>query len=194
MRNEDCKKRITIKEFRKLIGISQSKASKVLGLPLKTLQNWEQEIRSCPEWLEDIIVEKLSQWHEKDWEENAEKYMEEFFNNNYHVVYVEYGKQKDMEVDATGGTSQLRKVLDYWQGAYAFERCTAPTIISITTPKGKPIMETYIKQFNEDSEEITSSALKEMDHQNMDWAKPASTKEKHESMMKQFRQLAKQNN
>ena len=169
--------KMSIKEVRQLVGLSQSKASKALGIPLKTLQNWEQEIRECPEWLKDIVIEKLFEWCEKDFEENKEKYMEQFLNNNYKIRYIEYGKEKELEADATGGTRDLKKVLDYWQGAYGFERCSAPTIIEIISPKGKKIMEDYIAKFNIDSEEITKNVLEEMDYQDMSWAKPKSTKD-----------------
>lgn len=170
-------KEMSIKEVRQMVGLSQSKASKALGIPLKTLQNWEQEIRECPEWLKEIVIEKLFEWSENDFEENKEKYMEQFLNNNYKIRYIEYGKEKELEADATGGTNGLKKALDYWQGAYGFERCSAPTIIEILSPKGKKIMEEYIKEFNADSEDITKDALEDMDFQDMSWAKPKSTKD-----------------
>ena len=178
MKNEDfLNKRNGIKETRLQVGLSQSKASKALGIPLKTFQNWEQEIRECPKWLEDIIIEKLWDWYETDWEINGEKYLENFLNNNYQIRYIEYGIEKNMEADATGGTKELKKMLDYWQGAYQFEYCTAPTIIEILSPKGKKLMIEYIKKFNKKSKEITYMALEDMDHQNMNWAKPKSTKD-----------------
>lgn len=170
------KRAISIKEVRQMVGLSQSKASKALGIPIKTLQNWEQEIRECPEWLKDIVIEKLYEWCEKDFEKNKEKYMEQFLNNNYKIRYIEYGKEKELEADATGGIKNLKKALDYWQGAYGFERCSAPTIIEIVSPKGKKIMEDYIAKFNIVSEDITKDALEDMDCQDMSWAKPKSTK------------------
>ena len=170
-------KKISIKEVRQMVRLSQSKASKVLGIPLKTLQNWEQEIRECPEWLKDIVIEKLFEWSDKDFEENKDKYTEQFLNNNYKIRYIEYGKEKELEADATGGTVSLKKALDYWQGAYRFEYCSAPTIIEIVSPKGKKIMEKYIEIFNSKSEEITNNALDELNYQDMSWAKPKSTKD-----------------
>ncbi len=186
---EKKKYNMSIKEARKMINISQSKASKILGLPLKTLQNWEQEVRSCPEWLKDIIVEKLIEWSAEDMDKNADKYLEEYLMNNYLIKYIEYGKEKEMEADASGGTKELKKALEYWQGAYSFERCTAPTILSIKTPKGKEIMESYIQKFNEKSKDITKDVLEEMDYQDMSWAKPKSTKVIYERMTKRAKEI-----
>ena len=183
--NEDNTEKCTIKQARQIIGVSQSKASKILGLPLKTLQNWEQEVRSCPKWLEEIIVDKLFDWREKDFQENKEKYIAAFLMNNYTIKYIEYGEEKEMKAAAIGGTKELQKKLNYWQGAYRFEFCTAPIILSIKSPKGKEIMTSYIQRFNKISEEITQSALEEMDHQVMSWAKPKSTREYLESLTKE---------
>ena len=50
----------TIRKYRERAGLSQSDASEILGIPLGTLQNWEQGRRSAPKWAEKMIVEKLA--------------------------------------------------------------------------------------------------------------------------------------
>ena len=57
----------------------------------------------------------------------------------------------------------------------------------------KPIMESYIKSFNEKSEKITSEAFSEMDYQDMSWAKPISTRELYENMVKKVRDISEEN-
>ncbi len=38
-------KKVNVKSVRTKVGLSQTEFAMVLGIPLKTLQNWEQEIR-----------------------------------------------------------------------------------------------------------------------------------------------------
>lgn len=44
-----------MKEFRQSIGMSQSKFAEHFGLPLRTLQEWEQERRTPPPYLLDLL-------------------------------------------------------------------------------------------------------------------------------------------
>ena len=101
--------------------------------------------------------------------------MNELFSQKYDytVFYCEYGTEKEMKCFAMDQTD-LKKKLEYWQGAYDFERCTAPTISEIISPKGRSVMKAYIERFNRISGEITEYALPEMDHQDMEWSKPKS--------------------
>ena len=48
---------ISIEEARKLKGLSRSYISKCLGIPYRTLENWEKS--SCVPYLERLIVEKI---------------------------------------------------------------------------------------------------------------------------------------
>ena len=50
---------MTIKEIRRQSGLSQTKFSKEMGIPLKTLKNWEQNIRKPPRYVENLIREVL---------------------------------------------------------------------------------------------------------------------------------------
>lgn len=49
----------TIKHLRLSAGMSQKKFGDFFGIPLRTIQNWEYEIRQCPEYLLDLIEYKL---------------------------------------------------------------------------------------------------------------------------------------
>lgn len=48
-----------IKEARTMKHLSQRKAGELLGIPYRTIQNWELGIRECPEYLRKLVVEKL---------------------------------------------------------------------------------------------------------------------------------------
>lgn len=50
---------ITIKEARQLAGLSQQGVTDALGIPRRTLQDWESGKRTPPVWAEALVVEKL---------------------------------------------------------------------------------------------------------------------------------------
>lgn len=50
---------ITIKEARKAAGLSQQGVTDTLGIPRRTLQDWETGKRTPPGWAEAMVVEKL---------------------------------------------------------------------------------------------------------------------------------------
>lgn len=49
----------TVKTIRENIGLTQAQVSLLTGVPVKTLRNWEQEIRKPSEWTMDLIIDKL---------------------------------------------------------------------------------------------------------------------------------------
>ena len=51
----------TIKEARKAAGLSQQGVTDTLGIPRRTLQDWETGKRTPPGWAEALVVEKLEQ-------------------------------------------------------------------------------------------------------------------------------------
>ena len=48
-----------IKEARKAAGLSQQGVTDALGIPKRTLQDWESGKRTPPEWAEALVIEKL---------------------------------------------------------------------------------------------------------------------------------------
>ena len=50
---------MTIKEARQAAGLTQKAMSDLLGIPKRSIENWEGGKRQCPEWAERLIVEKL---------------------------------------------------------------------------------------------------------------------------------------
>lgn len=51
----------TIKEKRLRAGISRAEMSRILDIPIRTLENWESGTNRPPEWAEKMIIEKLNE-------------------------------------------------------------------------------------------------------------------------------------
>lgn len=49
----------TIKEARQAAGLSQQGVTDTLGIPRRTLQDWETGKRTPPGWAKALVVEKL---------------------------------------------------------------------------------------------------------------------------------------
>ena len=49
-----------IKEARLSLGLSQAAFGELLEIPKRTIQNWEGNINTCPEYVENLILFKLS--------------------------------------------------------------------------------------------------------------------------------------
>lgn len=48
-----------IKETRKAAGLTQKQMADEMGIPKRTIENWEAGVRSCPEWAERLVVAEL---------------------------------------------------------------------------------------------------------------------------------------
>ena len=49
----------TIRDARKAAGLSQQGVTEALGIPKRTLQDWEAGKRTPPGWAEALVIEKL---------------------------------------------------------------------------------------------------------------------------------------
>lgn len=49
----------TIREARQAAGLSQQGVTDALGIPRRTLQDWEAGKRTPPGWAEALVIEKL---------------------------------------------------------------------------------------------------------------------------------------
>lgn len=49
----------SIKEARQAAGLSQQGVTDILGIPKRTLQDWESGKRTPPGWAESLVIEKL---------------------------------------------------------------------------------------------------------------------------------------
>lgn len=52
-----------IKELRKISGMTQKKFGEYFSIPQRTIQNWEEGQRECPEYLLRLIEYKLKKEH-----------------------------------------------------------------------------------------------------------------------------------
>lgn len=50
---------MTIGEARKSVGMSRRDVAEWLEIPYRTLTNWENGERTCPTYVEKLIVEKI---------------------------------------------------------------------------------------------------------------------------------------
>ena len=50
---------MTINEIRRKTGMSQSQFAGYFGFTVRALQNWEQGVRKCPEYLLSLVQYKL---------------------------------------------------------------------------------------------------------------------------------------
>ena len=48
-----------ITEAREAAGLSQSAMSRIMEIPLRTIQSWEGGQRACPPWAERLIIKEL---------------------------------------------------------------------------------------------------------------------------------------
>lgn len=48
-----------IKETRTKLGMTQREVSNLLGIPKRTIEDWEAGRRKCPEYVEKLVIEKL---------------------------------------------------------------------------------------------------------------------------------------
>lgn len=50
---------MTFKIARMQNGFTQKEISNMLGIPIRTIENWESGARQCPHWCEQLLVEKI---------------------------------------------------------------------------------------------------------------------------------------
>ena len=56
---------MNIKEARSKVGFTQKQVQELMGIPIRTLQNWEAGIRKCPDYIERLVVEKILELGQK---------------------------------------------------------------------------------------------------------------------------------
>lgn len=54
-----------IKEARKEVGLTQQQMSDEMGIPKRTIEDWERGVRKCPEWAERLIIADLKRIKER---------------------------------------------------------------------------------------------------------------------------------
>ena len=100
-----------IKAAREAAGLTQSEVFEVLRIPMRTLQDWENERRTPPEWAERLIIEKLEQIKEKKtmtYEvrvSTIESGWETVYEGTKEACMEEY--QNQLEVDKEEGTTNF---------------------------------------------------------------------------------------
>lgn len=100
-----------IKAARIAAGLTQAEVYELLRIPLRTLQDWENDRRTPPEWAELLIIEKLEQIKEKKtmtYEvqvSTIESGWETVYQGTKESCLAEY--QNQLEVDKEEGTTNF---------------------------------------------------------------------------------------
>lgn len=61
-----------IKEARKAAGLTQAGMSLELGIPKRTIEDWETEKRTPPMWVENLVIEKLQSLNKSEFHINSD--------------------------------------------------------------------------------------------------------------------------
>ena len=56
---------MTILEARQEAGLTQKQVHDLIGVPVRSLQNWEAGLRICPKYVEDLLIEKSLSFKKK---------------------------------------------------------------------------------------------------------------------------------
>ena len=100
-----------VKAAREAAGLTQAEVFEALRIPMRTLQDWENERRTPPEWAELLIIEKLEQIKEKKtmtYEvrvSTIESGWEVVYEGTKEACMEEY--QNQLEVDKEEGTTNF---------------------------------------------------------------------------------------
>ena len=100
-----------IKAAREAAGLTQAEVYEVLRIPMRTLQDWENERRTPPEWAELLIIEILEQIKEQKtmtYEvrvSTIESGWETVYQGTKEACMEEY--QNQLEVDKEEGTTNF---------------------------------------------------------------------------------------
>lgn len=100
-----------IKAARDAAGLTQAEVFEALRIPMRTLQDWENNRRTPPEWAERLIIEKLEQIKEKKtmtYEvrvSTIESGWETVYQGTKEACLAEY--QNQLEVDKEEGTTNF---------------------------------------------------------------------------------------
>lgn len=100
-----------IKAAREAARLTQAEVFEVLHIPMRTLQDWENDRRTPPEWAELLIIEKLEQIKEKKtmtYEvrvSTIESGWETVYQGTKESCLAEY--QNQLEIDKEEGTTNF---------------------------------------------------------------------------------------
>lgn len=98
-----------IRDARKAAGLSQQGVTDALGIPRRTLQDWETGKRTPPGWAEALIIEKLENMSGRQTAENWGSMTE--VKPDPYITYKRVIYQGDTLWDVVGNTNQGREDL-----------------------------------------------------------------------------------
>ncbi len=63
MTNKDFSEQL--KYYRTQLGISQNSLSEKTGIPKRNIENWEEGKNKCPDWVQNMVIEKIQRLSEE---------------------------------------------------------------------------------------------------------------------------------
>ena len=93
-------------DLRKELGFTQKQVSELLGIPLRTIENWCSNISSCPVWTEELVNARLCRVN-SDLEFKKENYKYEFLGHNRFEFEVIKLNDKIIILDGWNGEKYL---------------------------------------------------------------------------------------
>lgn len=85
-----------IKDARERAGLTQAQVYKLIGVPVRTIQDWEAEKRQPPAWAERLIIEKLNTIVKKG--ENTMKITKKEINKLQAIAFEQFKANHGLEV------------------------------------------------------------------------------------------------
>lgn len=101
-----------INEARKLAGWTQARLSQELGIPRRTIEDWERGISSTSDWCERLIVREILR--------NVKVNGMNKWDENDRIVYVVY--EDEYEVPYTDGMTKAQLDAAFWSRVDTCER------------------------------------------------------------------------
>lgn len=104
---------LRIKDARLAAGLTQKAMSDKLGIPIRTIQDWEHGLRTPPEWAARLITEKLENIKNKE-----DKIMKEYYINYNTGAGNEYytGTIDEAKAVADAGAAYTQRDIDIYDG------------------------------------------------------------------------------
>ena len=69
-----------IQTVRENLGLTQTELSNILNIPVKSIRNWEQNLRVPSDYMVELIVDRVLRYKNENKVENKENYIPSFFN------------------------------------------------------------------------------------------------------------------
>lgn len=110
-----------IKEARSRLGLTQQQLAELTGIPFRSIQNWEGGQRSCPEYVERLLLEKLERMQAPEPERAETSIFLIYRDGMYEAATVE-GYIEGTEEEADAYCAEYNKGCKYYWEEVTYEK------------------------------------------------------------------------